>query len=220
MADRLLAKGVLLHLAARGWHLHALEVVGLWEALALSLVAALGLRWPRRALIGVLPLLGLQALTGFPLLPNHFYLEVLGVLLLLAGAGELLPRMAGIVLFSSGLQKVLYGTWWDGSFLSWAVAHDPRFALLAGLPLVPIGAAVVLVEIGLPLGLLWSRARTVVTGLCILLVLGMQGLAREWFFGLLMALFLSRFIRTPPLPILAAIYGLLTLGAVLGWSFN
>ncbi len=73
----------------------------------------------------------------FPAVSNHFFLVFSCLLLLsildLEDCQEALLGLQAcrwltvIVLFYSGLQKVLYGTYFQGQLLAWTIAHDARF---------------------------------------------------------------------------------------------
>jgi hypothetical protein len=93
-----------------------------------------------------LPALVVQLVASFPLAPNHFFVELYAVgLLALAGrdARDAPLVLAGLrfttalVLFHTGLQKVLYGHYFHGDFLAFMVGsastsggpeHGDRFA--------------------------------------------------------------------------------------------
>jgi len=194
-------------------------------ALWLALCAALVFRpqtehWaPRLAL----PALALQLFLTFPLTDNHFYLEVLALCLVcLAGRGRAeddalvlqgLHWLCAIVLFQTGLQKLLYGHYLTGDFLAFMVAAQDRFGDLFGLllsadtvvalrshdvfrtgagpfrvdslPLVVASNAVWIAELVLPGLLLWRRTRTAAMWAALALVVGIQTGAREFGFMIL-----------------------------------
>jgi len=105
-------------------------------ASALSFVPRIAALAPRIALLG----LALQLGWHFPQPANHFYLELLCVLVLcLVGrddpAGEALALrglrwLTAVVLFNTGLQKVFYGHYFRGDFLALMAANQDRFANL------------------------------------------------------------------------------------------
>ena len=194
-------------------------------ALWLALCAALAFRpqtehlAPRLAL----PALVLQLLLTWPLTDNHFHLETLALALVcLADRGrpeddalvlQGLRWLCAIVLFQTGLQKLLYGHYLTGDFLAFMVGTQDRFGDLFGLllpaeavstlrghdifrtgagpfrvdslPLLLASNAVWIAEIALPPLLLWRRTRTAAMALALLLVVGIQSGAREFGFMLL-----------------------------------
>jgi hypothetical protein len=137
---------VLLHGAGRSWLWLALtdELDPTWlAASAVALTACLGAslipRLSTWALRAALPVLLVQLAWTFPLTDNHFYLEVLCVVLLALrdargnDADERLVMqglqwLAVVVLFHTGLQKVLYGHYFQGDFLAFMVGVGDRFA--------------------------------------------------------------------------------------------
>lgn len=171
-----------------------------------------------------LPALAIQLVLTFPLTNNHWFLELYAVALLaIAGPGGRdaplalsgLRWLTAIVLFHTGLQKLLYGHYFAGDFLAFMVGRGDRFAALfqwllpaaevarlqayqpfqAGAgpfriaqPLfVALSNAVWLAELALPVGLLWRRTRTVAAIAAIAFVLALQLGARELGFALLFA---------------------------------
>lgn len=227
LARRGLAWFVLFHLCMRGWQLawsfRESDPI-FWTGLAIGqtvlLIAGLRERWVRPALLTALLVMLVQARTSFPDLPNHMLLE-LACAGLLAAVSEPRLAMAGVrwlaitVLFWSGLQKLLAGTWMHGEFLSVAVVQDPRFAsalgwLLPDLELARLtamgpepgtgsgpwrvegllawfGRAVWFLELTLPLLMLHPRTRKVATVAAIVLLAGMGLVTRELFLVGLMA---------------------------------
>ncbi len=83
-------------------------------------------------------LLAVEIVVMLPITANHVYLEFIcvGLLALLdeseAREGELLVRalrwVTVLFFFYSGLQKVLYGRYFDGQFLAYVTATEDRFA--------------------------------------------------------------------------------------------
>ena len=220
---------VLLHGFARSWLWVATAddhwTPGLFGAAVLATVA-FGLVWvPGRAWLApfvALPALAAQLALTLPLTDNHFFLELYAVgLLALAGkADEGAPlALAGLrwlcvlVLFHTGLQKVLYGHYFDGQFLAFMVGQGDRFAVafspivsdaqLAALraldPMrtgqgpfrvdswlfVAASNAVWILELVLPAFLVHARTRAVATAAAIALVVLIQVGAREVGFALL-----------------------------------
>jgi len=222
---------ILLHGAVRSWlwlryneHLGPeallLSAAGLSVCFALTLVP----RFAHVAARAALPFLALQLFLTFPLTDNHFMLELLCVVLLaLIGGNDgatdraltlaSLRWLAAIVLFHTGLQKVLYGHYFGGEFLAFMVAVGDRFAdifqpfIPAGeiarlesydpmqtgagpfrvsyLPLVAVSNAVYLAELVLPALLIWQRTRTLALIATTAFLLAIQLGARELGFALL-----------------------------------
>ncbi len=130
--------------------------------------------------------------------------------------------IALIGVFWAGAMKLFYGYWLGGEFLAFRVATDPGFSQVLGL-LVPEGELDRLVGLGtdlgagpfrvdapllvvisnmtwllelvLPLGLLWSRTRVISMVATIVLFVAIQLGAREIFFGGLMVGLLLLFAR-------------------------
>jgi hypothetical protein len=215
---------LLLHVAVRALPAGAgtLDV-----ALAVCLLACFGLAWfdraPRLAAGVAAALFGTRLAMIFPETPNHGLLE-LACLLLVAGCdlddaderrllGNSLRWMTAIVLFQSGLQKVLYGTWFDGRFLGYMIAADERFASAFGwllsaeemtrlrgfaaldegagpfrvdsLPLVLACNATYVFEMAAPVLLLLRRTRTAAAVATMAFIALIEAAAREYLFGLL-----------------------------------
>ncbi len=168
------------------------------------------------------PVLLLQLVGVFPFADNHFGLEVLvvGVLAVVGprrqGEAEALQGilwLTAIVLFQTGLQKVLYGQYFGGEFLAFMVGRGGRFgdvfawvlpqvevARLAAYDALRSGAgpyrvestlfvvasnAVYLVEIALGPLLLLRRTRTMAAMGALAFLLLIQLGAREVGFALL-----------------------------------
>ncbi len=121
--------------------------------------------------------------------------------------------MTLIVLFSTGLQKVLYGTYFQGEFLAWKIAHSDRFTtfwqyvvsaeeidrlrrLAAGamdagvyrtqdLALLLASNGSYLAELILPWLLLIRRTRPVAVIVTVVFLVLVEAGAREVFFGVL-----------------------------------
>lgn len=176
--------------------------------------------------------LGLLYFT-FPLTSNHAFLEV--VLLFFCSflyesnqkEGQLLLcslRWIFVIgLFYSGLQKLLYGNYFDAQFLGYLTAHDERFqwlfqlmmpadeyARLASIGPVADGSGpyrvdsflfqsisnlVVIIEIGLALILLIKRLRVPAVILTLVLFFAIELGAREIVFGCLMIALLLLFLN-------------------------
>jgi hypothetical protein len=113
-------------------------------ALASLLAAAILLGWRRRAALAGLALLQAWWIWRFfPLAGNHRYLEcMLAIVLSALDAGNAEQRrlqlravrgMAVLVLFHSGLQKLLSGHWTNGQFLAFATTREPFRPILSHL---------------------------------------------------------------------------------------
>ena len=105
---------------------------------ALAVCALVGWWWPARTRVAAAVALGLLAIkliASFPTTSNHFFMEFLCLALvvlcdadvgderalLLSGARWLTV----VVLFYSGVQKVLHGTYFDAQFLGLSIGHKP-----------------------------------------------------------------------------------------------
>ena len=178
----------------------------------------------RRTALGLAAAVALaQVVWTFPFVANHTFLRLFALsLLVLADPGSLRERrlvhaalgwMAAIVLFYTGFQKLVYGTYFQGQYLAYMVSLTDRFArvfewlvpvgewsrLKAIGPPVPgagpytvDGAAflavsnlVYVVEIALAAGLLWWRTRRPAIWMALALIVFIELGAREVFFGLL-----------------------------------
>lgn len=228
-------RGVVWLLIAAGDALPVLPGVAaaLVQAVAFALVLRPGTAWvaPRIAL----PALGLQLALTFPQTANHFYLETFAVALLCLvrrddPAGEALAlrslrAVTLLVLFHTGLQKLLYGHFLHGDFLAYMIGRGDRFATffrlllpegeiarLAGydpridgagpyrvsLPLfVAVSNLVWAAELLLPVGLVFRRTRPFAAAAAIALVLSIQLGAREISFALLFSALLALSLPWP-----------------------
>jgi hypothetical protein len=229
---------LLMHVTARMWiwAMRPYPGVGAAKYVVAAAVTALALAAPRDArgrvvLAGIALILLGKVVATFPETSNHALLELLAVALLAfldrrsAEEGELLVRsccrIVAIVLFWSGLQKVLYGTYFDAQFLGVFIAAKPSFAQafgwmlpatelarLQGLPLRAGGGpfavnspavivpsnAVYITEMALPFLLMWARTRAAAAVAAILFTAALQTAARELFFG---ALFINLLLLYP-----------------------
>jgi hypothetical protein len=139
---------LLVHAAVRTWSWVSLKsdmaplelaVVALYAA-GISLAALLGLtaRYARSGAVLATALLVAELYSSFPGTPNHVWLEFFCLAMFAAfdpddpREGSLLlvtlRWMAVIVLFHTGLQKLLNGYYVGGEFLAWAVSVRDRFA--------------------------------------------------------------------------------------------
>ncbi|MCZ6713688.1 MAG: hypothetical protein O7B29_07070, partial [Deltaproteobacteria bacterium] len=229
---RALRRFLMLHGAARSWlwllfeapvhpALLALSATALCVCLVLSLSRRGEYLAPRLAL----PVLLLQLWWTFPITDNHFFIELLAVALLCLAdrdseADEVLVLqslqwLTALVLFQTGLQKVLYGHYFGGEFLAFMVGQGDRFAdlfallvpasevaRLAGIDPLRTGAGpfrvesvglilvsnlVYLTELVLPVALLLRRTRLAASLVAIVFVVTLQLAAREVGFALLFA---------------------------------
>lgn len=197
----------------------ALGVMGV--AAALAFVPRAAFLAPRLAL----PVVAFQAAWRFPFTANHLYLELLCLAVLaFAGRdgdddGEPVLALAGLrwlaalVLFHTGLQKILYASYWHGDFLAFMAGSQERFgsafrfllpadelARLTSLDRKAAGAgpyrvdswpfllasnAVVVAELTLPVLLMLRRTRWLGAAGGLALMLGIQVAALEIGFALL-----------------------------------
>lgn len=229
--------------------------------LAWASVSTLSTRSKRAAsvlLLGVqLAIVALQ----FPVVANHFYLQ----LLLLALCAALDPDdereqelfvqgarwLVVAVLFWSGAKKLYYGTYFHGEYLAYQVARDARFSDFFGLfapaevarlqsyaakagsgpyrlagtsgpLLVALSNGIWVAEMTVPLLLLWHRTRRYawISGLG--LMLGIELVAREAFFGILFSGALLSFAGPPliwrALPWISALIAVLVALAFAGYA--
>jgi hypothetical protein len=218
--------------AARSWLWLALDP-GTLPAMPLAVSASLLTAcatlawWERHAALATrvaLPVLFVQLAWTFPLTNNHFFLEAVALALLALvdrdGDGETVALEAlcwvtALVLFHTGLAKVLYGLYFRGELLAFLVGRGGRFADLfawllpadeiarlaaydpmrsgagpyrvTSLSFVVASNLVYAVEMALAPLLLWRRTRTVATLAAIAFVLAIQLGAREAGFAVLYA---------------------------------
>lgn len=129
--------------------------------------------------------------------------------------------LAVIVLFWSGVQKLAHGYWTSGEYLAFSLGSETYRALLGwtvpdadlarlvrwqgevgdgpyrggGLVLPLLSNATWIAEIVLAAALVWPRTRRTAMVLALLLLLGIELVAREVFFGLVFASLLALFAR-------------------------
>lgn len=165
-------------------------------------------------------MLGLQYLV-FPETGNHNYLELwLLLLLVLIGRSTkdesvvllaTLRWMVAIMIFYSGFQKLLYGSYVDAHFLASQIMLKPQFAeifswivpsaeiarlqsvrwdliragpIRSSAPLLLLASnAVYVFELAIPFLLLWKPTRRPAVVLLVLFTIAIQSGAREAFFG-------------------------------------
>ena len=191
--------------------------------LAGCFVVGLSRRHAGRATIVAALLMIVRLTQTFPQTANHEFLELI-CMLLLAGIslettserdllGESLRWVAVIVFFYTGVQKVLYASYFDAQFLGAQVASDERFAFffrqflpaaeferlrsLEGLEVgsgpyridstlaVFLSNATWVLEMVLPVLLLVKRTRSAAAIGSIVFLGAIQFGAREFYFGLL-----------------------------------
>ena len=138
---------VLMHLTAESWSFASAGEVapgswGLAVATGHTLLFAAGLtgRAARAVTAGAAGLLAVQIATTWPGTANHLYLSMYCLALLSAldardgREGTLLLQalrwLTAIVFAATGLQKLLYGTYFRGQFLAFVIAEDDRFAVV------------------------------------------------------------------------------------------
>ncbi len=157
---------LLVHLAAETW-VWAVEDPASpvewqpWLAAGCGVALALGCvhRWRRPATAAAAALTGLQVLWNFPFNANHTVLLFLCLVLLALldtrrpGEARLLLQslrwLAILGLFHSGLQKVLYGTYFRGEYLAYLISLHERFSSVFG-QLIPAAELERLTRIGDP----------------------------------------------------------------------
>lgn len=172
----------------------------------------------------------------FPGAANHYYIELTCIALLAFGyrpeskpdreqnehsQAETFKWLPLIVLLYSGLQKLLYGTYFNGVYLGFMIRHDERFSkgfrwffseetmerlqetapegpfrLLSAFELM-VSNASYLGEIAAGVGLLFARTRKAAAIFAIVLVASIEFVALEVFFGLLFASLMMFYFRRP-----------------------
>jgi len=169
---------------------------------------------------------------GFPENANHHFLGLLALLLVVSHNRRSTERAhhraalgairfcAAAVFFQSGLQKVFYGQYFQGAFLSFMVTFDLRFIQffsvlspeevlrLAALEPMADGAgpfrfhdakallvnyATVLAELSVGTALLFRRLDSLTKPLSLLTLGAIEVVAREFLFGALLGVFLLSF---------------------------
>ena len=230
------------HLVVRTlqWTLRADDWVAA-RALMTGVLAACALvAWRQPALTRsagavALGLLSIKLVASFPTTSNHFFIEFLclGLIVLCdpdVGDERALLLSAArwltvIVLFYSGVQKVLHGTYFDGQFLGLSVGHKPSldwlfswilpadelerlrhlhplapgkgpFAIRSPLALL-ISNGTYLFEITAPALLLWRRTRPYAAVATLVVIACIEVGARELLFGILFVNLLLLFFARP-----------------------
>ncbi len=202
---------------------------------ACALIAWLRPARMRTAAAIALGILAIKLARSFPTTSNHFFIEFLCLSLVVfcdpaVGDERALLLSAArwltvIVLFYSGLQKVLYGTYFDAQFLGLSVGHKPGLAWLFSLflpadelarlralhPLAvgngpfAIRSTVALLiangtwafEMTMPVLLVWRRTRPYAAIAVLFVIAGIEVGARELLFGLLFVNLLMLFFARP-----------------------
>ncbi len=154
----------------------------------------------------------------FPTVSNHFFL-VFYCLLLLSILDLDRPREALlglqacrwltlVLFFYTGVQKLLYGTYFHAQFLSWTIAHDDRFSAAFGMilppseaqrlaalaesagpfgsewwPLVAISNFVYLFELIAPVLLLYRPTRSAAIAATVVFLVAIEIGAHEYYFA-------------------------------------
>jgi hypothetical protein len=249
---------LLLYAATRSWLWLAVDreldagalvasAVALTACAALSVVPRFVAWAPRLAL----PVLFVQLWLTLPITNNHFFLElVCTALVALPGGDEPeaerwalagLVWVAALVLFHSGLGKVLYGLYFQGELLSFLIGQGGRFAdafrwvvpadevarlasyhamqagagpyRAASVPLVVLSNLVWIAEIVLAPLLVWRRTRAVAAVGALLMILAIQVGAREIGFALLYG-----YVLLACLPGAAVRFALPVVAALCAWA--
>jgi len=221
-----------MHVALRSFFTYSMEVQAVPSSAGYSL-----LLWATilACLTGLIPKLSglasrvvalglaMQVLATLPLTANHLFLELVCFVPLALldenddDEGRLLIHalrwITIIVLFYTGLQKVLYGYYFDGQFLAWVTANDDRFSALfqyiipapefqrllalvpevgAGpyrvdsVPFVIMSNGVYLFEISASILMLFCRTRAAAAIAGIAFIAMIEAGAREFIFGAFM----------------------------------
>ncbi len=186
---------------------------------------ALGLmpRFRRLALGAAAAVTLAQIVWTFPFVANHTFLRLFALgLLALPVPGSLAERrlahaalgwLTAIVLFYTGFQKLVHGTYFQGQYLGYMVSLTDRFGgvfqgllpaqefirlkgigtpvpgagpyAVDGIVFVVLSNLVYLVEMALGVALLWRRTRVAAISLILAMIVLIELGARELFFGVL-----------------------------------
>ena len=205
-------------------------------------------RWTRAAIGAAAAFVLVQVALMFPNTPNHALLELM-LLGLLAGFDDRVAEerdamlqsckwLVAIVLFSSGLQKLLHGTYFHGEFLAYlTLTETDRFGWLFeriipagelarlhtsdpaamtyridGALAVAVSNAVWVAELLVPIGLLIARVRRYAVFAGIALIVAIEVGAREVTFGVLMTTLLLAHLPRDEIRRLVPVWG-----AVYAW---
>lgn len=256
---------LLIHLASRDMvlYLEGQPSWRLWHALwfGLCFAASFFPAYRRFAYYGAAAMMTFKFVWEFPFNSNHSMIELVCILFIamayrpdranLAVLSRSLRWLPIIVFFFSGMQKMLAGTYFDGSFLAFSVVSDTdfrtsfqwllpeaEFARLQAIeppgpylfelmyPVVLSNLAYIgeIVVAGL---LLMKRTRLIGLIGSMVMIVGIEFVARELFFGVLFAnlvlLHAPRDWSKPALPWCCAVYAVLlavTAGLLPGFKFN
>ncbi len=197
-----------------------------WWVLWLGYVLAAGLAAKRLTTAAAWALVALgaaQCWLLFPRTANHAYLGVILSLMLALEAEALVGFLTAIVFFWSGVQKLAHGYWFDGQMLGWLVVTRPDVAatvrpFLDEATLSRLAEVRVDVEQSGPLSLAWPwrlvsnavwliallapvawpmpKVRRHAGGVVLVVVWGIQCIAHEFEFGLLLTL--CALVSAPP----------------------
>ena len=197
--------------------------IGLAVAGVVALIAGFFPRLARAGTLLAATALWIKLFLSFPWASNHSAIEIVFMTLLAlfdlrSEEGRSLFLQAGrwiivIILFCTGLQKLMYGTYFDGQFLGIQIAMDSKFTrlfedllpavelerLLSMTPdnvgsgpyavrstfFVLVSNLVWVFELVAPVFLLMKRTRAVAVLAVILFTVALQAGAREFMFGLL-----------------------------------
>jgi len=258
------ARFLLLHLAVREG-VRVLEGAGAvraaWCALfVVCLLLSLARPWLRAACLVALATVAWKLVWLFPNSSNHFLLEGLCLAMLCsirhgrpedrADVRAALRWLPILVLFWSGLNKLVYGTYFNGAFLA-SILPSRSFAFVFGFvlpdaelqallatprsgpfafeswPALLLSNGIYLGEMAAAVLLLLPATRLLGVALAILVIGGIEVGARELMFGTLMlnllALYLPARFNVRLLPASAAAYALLLATRAWiapDWSFN
>ena len=203
------------------------SIAHLWGAFVLSMAALLCVshRLERLATLIALAVTLTIVVRGFPGGPNHYMLPLLVFLMLsiLNLEQEAEQRLAlqgvrwltAIVLFLTGFQKIVYGTYFQGDFLGWMIAKSERFSQVfayvlsaeeltrlqaldgsdfgneayrpRSLIVLAMSNLVYIIELVAPVFLILKRTRTVALLGTVIFIVMVEAGAREYYFGFLFA---------------------------------
>ena len=209
------------------WVFELQSIVAGVVLLAIGFTASAGLwlvrGWRRTALLLAAAVTAIQIGATFPYVANHTFLRLIVMLLLAVPNPQALRESrlvhaaigwtTAIVLFYTGFQKILYGTYFHGQYLAYMISFTDRFksafawlvpqaeltrlrAIEAPVPgsgpftvdapvFLILSNLVYVAEIALAVGLLWPRTRRMAIWLTIGMLFVIELSAREVFFGLM-----------------------------------
>jgi len=223
---------LMIHLAAG----HIVRFAAIQPMRSAAMVAlcliAINARWQRAAIALAIPLQIYNVHEKFPNVANHLWIETLMlVVLLMLGDSEednTLYRqfacwLSFIVLFYTGLQKLWYGTYFDGQYLATKIALFHHFRdffaivvpqqeierlqsyvpiqagsgpfLINSLPYLVVINSVWITEMLAGVLLFFRRTRMAGFVFGMFVIIGIEVVAREIFFGVLFVAILLAFLR-------------------------